>query len=79
MKGLITIMTFSPGQCEAFLSEISFFMDKSEYEQRLRLSQSVADLDEYWNFRLGTSAVRVALALNEYDLRSTVVISFRVD
>lgn len=42
-------------------------MDKSEYEQRLRLSQCVAGLEEYWNFRLGTSAVRVALALNEYD------------
>lgn len=49
-----------------FLKEMIFFMDMSEEEQRLRLSGSIASLDEFWRFRTGSSAVPVCLALNEF-------------
>lgn len=41
-------------------------MEKSEIEQRLRLLPHIATIDAFWQYRLGTSAVRVVLALNEY-------------
>ena len=48
------------------LREIQYFMNKSEIEQRHALSGHVVSFEEYWEFRMGTSAVRVALAVNEY-------------
>ena len=47
------------------MNEIDFFMDKSEVEHRLRMSEHVVSLEEYWHYRLGTSAVRVVLAVSE--------------
>ncbi len=49
-----------------FLEEMIFFMDMSEQEQRLRLAGSIATLEEFWRYRLGSSAVAVCLALNEF-------------
>ena len=40
-------------------------MLKSETEQRLRLKERVLTFEEFLRYRLGTSAVRVVLALNE--------------
>lgn len=52
-------------QRQNFYNEILFFMEKSEVEQHLRQGDRLPDLDEFWRFRLGTSAVRVVLAMNE--------------
>lgn len=41
-------------------------MEMSEEEQRLRLSGKILTLDEFWQYRLGSSAVTVCLALNEF-------------
>lgn len=41
-------------------------MEKSEVEQRLRLDGRIISLDEFWRFRLGSSAVPVVLCINEY-------------
>lgn len=41
-------------------------MQQSEVEQRLRLEGRIVGFDEFWRFRLGTSAVRVVLCLNEF-------------
>lgn len=49
-----------------FLKELVYFMQMSEEEQRLRLSGSIASLDEFWRYRLGSSAVTACLALNEF-------------
>ena len=49
-----------------FLREIVFFIEMSEQEQRLRLSGSIATVEEYWHYRLGSAAVAVCLALNEF-------------
>jgi hypothetical protein len=46
--------------------EMRFFMDMSEREQRLRLSGTIPSIDEFWHYRLGSSAVTVCLALNEF-------------
>ncbi|KAL2797260.1 terpenoid synthase [Aspergillus keveii] len=53
-------------QRKIFLKEFRFFMNKSETEQTLRLRGSVVTMDELWRYRLGTSAVRVVLAINQY-------------
>jgi hypothetical protein len=53
-------------QRKIFLKEFRFFMNKSETEQTLRLRGSVVTMDELWRYRLGTSAVRVVLAINQF-------------
>lgn len=38
----------------------------SEKEQRLRLTGAVPSIEEFWEYRMGSSAVFVTLAVNEY-------------
>lgn len=52
------------------MNELYFFMEKSAVEQRLRLSERVTTIEEFWQYRLGTSAVRVVLAINELVISS---------
>ena len=47
------------------MKELEFFLNKSEVEQKLRLTKNMINLSDFWQFRLGTSAVRVVLAVNE--------------
>lgn len=54
------------------MNEFIFFIHKSEVEQRLRLKEDMVTVDEFAKYRLGTSAVRVVLAINEYVLYSDV-------
>ena len=53
-------------QCQRFYDEIARFMQCSEDEQRGRLRGHIPSLDEYWHFRLGTSAVYIGTAVGEY-------------
>ena len=46
--------------------EMRFFMDMSEREQRLRLSGTIPSIEEFWHYRLGSSAVSVCLAFIEF-------------
>lgn len=48
------------------MTELSFFIKKAEVEQSLRLSGHMINSDQFWDFRLGTSAVGFVLCLNEY-------------
>lgn len=41
-------------------------MEMSEEEQRLRLSGTIPSVEGFWEYRLGSSAVCVTLAVNEY-------------
>jgi hypothetical protein len=50
--------------------EMRFFMEMSEHEQRLRLSGAIPSIDEFWRYRLGSSAVTVCIALNEFSWES---------
>jgi hypothetical protein len=52
-------------KCQMFLKELVYYIQMVEQEQSLRLSGSVASLEEFWHYRLGTSAATVILAVNE--------------
>ncbi|KAH8588350.1 isoprenoid synthase domain-containing protein [Bisporella sp. PMI_857] len=64
-------------QRERFMHEFIFFMNTSEVEQRLRLKENLVTVEEFAEYRLGTSAVRVVLSVNEYcngtDLPSYII------
>ena len=52
-------------QRERLVEHLRIFMDMTELEQRLRLKNTVPSIEEYWGYRLGSSAVNVTLAVNE--------------
>jgi hypothetical protein len=58
--------TYTVERRERVYEEMKFFMDMSEQEQRLRLSGIIPSISEFWRYRLGSSAVTVYLALNEF-------------
>ena len=52
-------------QRERISNEMEVFMNMTEREQRLRMNGAVPSVEEYWEYRLGSSAVSVTLAVNE--------------
>jgi len=55
------------GQRQMVYDEMEDFMQMSEQEQRLRLTNDrLPTLEEFWGYRLGSSAVFICLAVNEY-------------
>ena len=61
---------YTVSQCRRFYQEIARFMLASENEQRSRLDGKIPTLEEYWSFRLGTSAVYIGSAAGEYSISS---------
>lgn len=59
-------LILSTEQRKRFVAELSYFIEKSKVEQSLRLAGHIISLEEFWAFRLGTSAVGFVLCLNEY-------------
>ena len=59
--------TISPDQIMCFVNEIGYYMDCQKREQNLKLTGKVPTVAEYWETRLGTSAVTCMLALYEYE------------
>ena len=59
--------TTSPDQIMCFVNEIDYYMDCQQREQGRKLTGKVPTVSEYWETRLGTSAVTSMLALNEYE------------
>ena len=55
----------SLAQCNLFLKEVEIFLNKSGVEQQFRLTGNMVNLSDYWQFRLGSSAVGVVVAVNE--------------
>jgi len=55
----------SSEQRDRFLKEITTFVEMSQCEQSMRLDRKVPSIDEFWGYRLGSSAVCVTLAINE--------------
>ena len=47
------------------MNEIRYFVLSSAAEQRAHLSEAMPSLEEFWRYRLGTSATRVAVAVTE--------------
>ncbi|PNP54756.1 hypothetical protein THARTR1_04961 [Trichoderma harzianum] len=59
-------------QRKRFLREMEFFIRKSQLEQKSRLDGCILSLDEYWDIRMGTSAVGVIMAVNEFSARANI-------
>ncbi|KAI1332884.1 isoprenoid synthase domain-containing protein [Xylariaceae sp. FL0255] len=59
---------YDENQKQRFCNEIAKFMKASEIEQRWRLLGHIPTIEEYWAFRLGTSAVYIGSAAGEYSM-----------
>ncbi|KAG9242949.1 isoprenoid synthase domain-containing protein [Calycina marina] len=57
---------YDESQRQRLLSEIQLFMRMSRSEQQIRLLGRLPSLEEYWTFRMGTSAVYIGVASGEY-------------
>lgn len=53
------------GQRKLFGKELMFFLDMSECEQRFQLGEDVPSREDYWRYRMGTSAVGSLAAILE--------------
>ncbi|MCJ1436765.1 hypothetical protein MMC27_006147 [Xylographa pallens] len=51
---------------ERFSQEMKVFVEMSEREQRVRLNGVLPSVEEFWGYRLGSSAVGVCLAALEF-------------
>ena len=52
-------------QRRVLLDELLYFIRMSQTEQEFRLSGIMPSLEQYWGYRMGSSAVGVTLALIE--------------
>ena len=46
-------------QRQRFLDEIVYFVNMTEVEQEIRMKDRSLTVDEYWHYRLGSSAVNL--------------------
>ncbi|ROV92483.1 hypothetical protein VSDG_06727 [Cytospora chrysosperma] len=60
--------SYNTNQRQRFYNEIARFMEASEAEQVCRLDGRLFTLDEYWQVRMGTSAVYIASAVGEFSM-----------
>ena len=58
-------LTARQEQRERLLEHIDFFLEMSTTEQHVALGDSLPSVEEYLRRRMGTSAVRVCLAITE--------------
>ncbi|TAQ83097.1 hypothetical protein B7494_g8579 [Chlorociboria aeruginascens] len=63
---------YDAAQRERFFAEISMFMRMSKREQDIRLQGKLPSLDQYWEFRMGTSAVYIGVSMGEFANRRTL-------
>lgn len=59
-----------------FLNALRFFVDMCEEEQVVQMSRQLPTIEQYSRRRMGSSAVEVCLAIQEY-ASPVVVLSFR--
>lgn len=52
-------------QIVRFEQEVKYYINMTEVEQRLGLSKQLPSVEAYLGYRMGTSAVRVCLAITE--------------
>ncbi|KAI4235240.1 MAG: hypothetical protein LQ349_003306 [Xanthoria aureola] len=49
-----------------FMKHMENFLEMSRREQALRLRGTLPTVEEFWSYRLGSSAVHITLAMNEF-------------
>jgi hypothetical protein len=69
--GAALMKAYTLDQRKLVYEEVRFFMEMSEHEQRLRLSGAIPSIEEFWHFRLGSSAVNVCVVMNEFTWKET--------
>jgi hypothetical protein len=47
------------------MSETNRFLQHTKQEQIVHLNKRISSIDEYWQFRMGTSAVGIVVAMQE--------------
>jgi hypothetical protein len=62
---LVILLTASQGQRQQFMHELTRFLEQTRKEQRFRLLNQIPSLEEYWSFRMGSSAVGLVVAVQE--------------
>lgn len=65
LSWLIFDLLYALAQRKRFLDHFEYFVDMTEQEQVLRLQGRILSLEEFWSYRLGSSAVHVTIAVNE--------------
>jgi hypothetical protein len=59
------LLTVSPGQRKRFMAELRRFLAHTKREQQFQLRTQIPSLEEYWSFRMGSSAVGLVVAVQE--------------
>jgi hypothetical protein len=62
---LITLLTAFQGQRQRFMHELSRFVKQTDQEQQFRFRNQIPSMEEYWSFRMGSSAVGLVIAVQE--------------
>ena len=53
------------------MEHITNYINMTHQEQTFRLREKLPSLEEYWSYRLGSSAVNVTLSVHEFVLEAT--------
>lgn len=62
----------TPAQIKSLLKEMLFFIEMSGVEHRVQQSKELPSVEDYNERRMGSSAVRICLAITEYCLGITI-------
>ena len=52
-------------QRERFFGALTHAINLSQREHSIRLDHTIPSIEEYWEYRLGSSAMNIVLAINE--------------
>lgn len=63
--GASLLSFYNQDQILIFVNEVLYFVNSQQQEQARRLGGIIPSVEEFWETRLGSSAVTTALALNE--------------
>ncbi|KAL2061942.1 hypothetical protein VTL71DRAFT_7320 [Oculimacula yallundae] len=59
-------LAYTVEQRQNFFADMKFYIDTTETEQRYKMDGKIPSLEEYWEARMGTSAVAACLAMIEF-------------
>lgn len=63
---------YNMSQRKRFCFEMARYMSKSKVEQQIRLRGEIPTIEEFWDYRMGTSAVNLCTAASEYSLGAAI-------
>ncbi|KAI0405461.1 terpenoid synthase [Xylaria palmicola] len=63
---------YNERQMDTFVKELTFFIDMCQEEHKFQMTADIPTTEQYIKRRMGSSAVRVCLAINEYTTGHTM-------